>query len=50
MGIEVFSNDELQFGFKKGALRSTIQHFLCNNSSVVAAALDVSKAFDRGNH
>jgi len=49
---------ELQFGFKKNAgcsdaifaLRCTVEHFVTNGSSVFAASLDISKAFDCLNH
>lgn len=55
---ESLITDELQFGFKKGvgcsdaifSLRAVIEHFISNRSSVFAAALDISKAFDRVNH
>jgi len=50
--------NELQFGFKKNigcsdaifALRCTVEHFVQNGSSVFAASLDISKAFDCVNH
>jgi hypothetical protein len=50
--------DDLQFGFKRDigcsdaifALKSTINNFTSSGSTVYAAALDVSKAFDRVNH
>ena len=50
--------DDLQFGFKSGMgctdaiflCRTTIDHFTERGSNVYAAALDVSKAFDKVNH
>lgn len=50
--------DDLQFGFKANigcsnaifALRSTIDYFQNHGSSVFAASLDISKAFDNVNH
>ena len=47
-----------QFGFKKDVgcshaiytLRSTVDYFVNNNSTVNICSLDVSKAFDRINH
>ena len=55
---QFLSCDELQFGFKKGfgcseamfALRSTIDYFKDRGSSILVAALDISKAFDTVNH
>ena len=52
------SSDELQFGFKSGlgcseaifTLRSTIDYFNANGSTVYVAALDISKAYDKVNH
>ena len=48
----------MQFGFKQNfgcaealfALKTTINHFIANGSSVFAASLDLSKAFDRVDH
>jgi len=48
---EFLSTDELQFGFKRGmgcteaifALRTTIDHFTNNGSSVFMASLDIKK-------
>ena len=49
--------DDLQFGFKKGlgcsaifTLSETIEYFRDRGSTVCAAALDISKAFDYVNH
>ena len=50
--------DDRQFGFKKGRgctealflFRNTIEHFNSRGSTVFAAALDISKAFDRVDH
>lgn len=50
--------DELQFGFKPKlgcpnaifAFRTTIDHFIDRGSTIYAASLDISKAFDRVNH
>ena len=47
-----------QFGFKKGigcshaiyAVRSTVDHFAQNGTTVNLCALDLSKAFDKTNH
>ena len=58
MYSDCFLNDDRQFGFKPGigcneaifACKFTIDHFIQNGSSVFAAALDISKAFDRVNH
>jgi len=52
------ASDELQFGFKSGlgcseaifTLRSTIDYFNANGSTVYVAALDISKAYDKVNH
>ena len=52
------ATDDLQFGFKKGlgcsnaifVLRATIDYFKDRGSTIFAAALDVSKAFDKVNH
>ena len=49
---------DLQFGFKKGmgcnhalyCLRTTIDYFTSNNSTVNICSLDLAKAFDRVNH
>ena len=54
----VFTADDRQFGFKPGlgcmeaifTCGLTINNFINKGSSVFAAALDVSKAFDRVNH
>jgi hypothetical protein len=51
-------SDDLQFGFKVGVgcaeaiytLRTTIDYFNSNGSTVYVAALDISKAYDRVNH
>ena len=51
-------SDDLQFGFKKGlgcanaifTLRTTIYYFTGRGSSMYAASLDISKAFDTVNH
>jgi len=51
---EFLSIDELQFGFKRGmgcteaifALRTTVDHFTNNGSSIFMASLDIKKAFD----
>ena len=56
-GISLHLND-LQFGFKKGlgcanailTLRTTIDYFTGRGSSIYAASLDISKAFDTVNH
>ena len=53
-----FLTDHLKFGFKKGlscnnaifTLRTTIDHFTRRRNSIYAAALDISKAFDTGQH
>ena len=50
--------DDMQFGFKRKTstshalfcLKTTVNHFLENNSRVYAAFLDCSKAFDRISH
>ena len=54
----ILVTDQLQFGFRQNsgcadalfALKTTISHFIANGSSVFAASLDHSKAFDRVNH
>ena len=54
----VLLTDDLQFGFKKGlgcsdaifTLSETIAYFRDRGSTVFAAALDISKAFDSVNH
>ena len=54
----LLETDELQFGFKKSlscthaifTLISTLDYFNSRGSSVFAATLDVSKAFDTVNH
>jgi hypothetical protein len=51
-------SDELQFGFKSGlgcsdaifCIRTVVDYYIENNSSVFAAALDLKKAFDSVNH
>ena len=53
----LFTSD-LQFGFKKGigcnhaiyTLRSTVDHFVKNNSTVKLCSLDLTKAFDKVNY
>ena len=53
-----FETYDCQFGFKKVvgcshaiyAVRSTIDHFVKNGSTVNLCALDLSKAFDKTNH
>lgn len=53
-----FRSSDNQFGFKKKvgcehaiySLRSTIDYFVNNNSTVNLCSLDVAKAFDRVNH
>ena len=53
-----FNSSENQFGFKKRTgcshailcLRTTIDYFANNNSTVNICSLDVAKAFDRVNH
>ena len=55
---EFLSVDDLQFGFRKGSgcpqalytLKSTVDYFTNRGSSVYAAALDISKAFDTVKH
>jgi hypothetical protein len=55
---ECFVVDELQLGFKKNhgcndaifAVKTTVNYFTERGSCVYAAALDLSKAFDRVNH
>ena len=54
----VLLTDDLQFGFKKGlgcsnaifTLSETIEYFRNRGSTVYAATLDISKAFDCVNH
>ena len=54
----LLNTDDLQFGFKRKTgtshalfcLKTTVNHFLENNSRVYAAFLDCSKAFDRISH
>ena len=60
--LECYGNcfvvDDLQFGFKKGlscsnaifTIRTTIDHFTRHGSSIYAAALNISKAFDTVQH
>ena len=51
-------SDELQFGFKSGlgcsdaifCIRTVVDYYIENGSSVFAAALDLKKAFDSVNH
>jgi hypothetical protein len=58
MCSEKFVSDELQFGFKRGfgcrdaifVLKSVVNYYNVNKSSVFAAALDISKAFDKVCH
>jgi hypothetical protein len=53
-----FYSHDLQLGFKKGvgcgpavfAVQETVKHFTDRGSTVYAAALDATKAFDRVNH
>ena len=55
---DCLGTDDLQFGFKPTlgcnnaifTLRSTIDHFTSRGSSVYAAALDITKAFDTVHH
>ena len=55
---DCLTNDDLQFGFRKGvgcqqalfALKATVDYFISRGSSVYAAALDISKAFDTVEH
>ena len=55
---DAFVSDDRQFGFKSGvgcseaifSCKLTIDHFVQRGSSVFAATLDISKAFDRVNH
>ena len=55
---EYLFSSERQFGFKKGigcaqaifSVRSVINHFVKNNSTINMCCLDISKAFDRVNH
>ena len=60
--MELFSDylctDKLQFGFKSKsscshaifAMRTVIDHYVKTASTVTISALDISKAFDRGDH
>ena len=53
-----FVSSDNQFGFKKKvgclhaiySLRSTVDYFVNNNSTVNLCSIDISKAFDRVNH
>jgi hypothetical protein len=55
---EFLNTDDRQFGFKKGlgcanaifVVRSTVDYFTDRGSNVYAAALDISKAYDRISH
>ena len=55
--VKYFYSADHQFGFKKGigcrdaifCLRSTVDHFVHNNSNANICSLDVAKAFDRVN-
>lgn len=55
---DYFETSHHQFGFKKElgcrhviySVRSVIEHFISNGSTVNLCALDLSKAFDRMNH
>lgn len=55
---DLLSTSDLQFGFKSGlgcnhaiySVRSVVNHFTLNNSTVNLCALDVAKAFDQVNH
>jgi len=52
------ASSDLQFGFKKGVgcsdalftLKSVVDHFVRNGSTVTLSALDISKAFDKVSH
>src|ERR1051325_7932747 len=52
------ATSDLQFGFKSGlgcnhaiyTLRSTVDYFVTNNSTINLCSLDLTKAFDRVNH
>ena len=53
-----FNSSERQFGFKKGVgcrdaiftVKSVVDHYTRNNSTINICALDLTKAFDRVNH
>lgn len=55
---DFFCTDDLQFGFKDGigcsdaifTVKSVIDNFVKNGSTVTVSALDISKAFDKVSH
>ena len=58
MANKYLNTSDLQFGFKKGSgcshaiytVRSTVEYFNVNNSTVNLCAIDLCKAFDKVNH